>query len=316
MTDILFLRNHAIQTAEGLVTQVTTGKWITTIGKESGKRIQKTTENFFSYLIRPDGEICLPSKTAPSDIHVLVMICSAARNFAARDAIRKTWLSEHALRPNHTSIHKVFIIGNAYNKSLHGLLQIESTKHRDIVQGNFLDTYNNLTLKSIFALQWASQYCNQADFIIKGDDDAYININNLVRYAVDKHLKNTFLGYCLTGIRPERNPVSKWYVPRSIFPGNSYPPFVAGWAYVMPGHLLIPLYNATRTLPFLHLEDIFITGLCGGKLGARHRGHPGFQARLNMSDTHMLKSFFAVHFVTVEDHYRFWEAIKKLEPTI
>ena len=45
-----------------------------------------------------------------------------------------------------------------------------------------MDTYRNLTLKTIMGMKWASNYCSGAKFILKIDDDMTPNPFKLVRY--------------------------------------------------------------------------------------------------------------------------------------
>ena len=43
----------------------------------------------------------------------------------------------------------------------------------------FQDTYHNLTLKTIMGLKWTSIFCSQARFVLKTDDDIYVNVELL-----------------------------------------------------------------------------------------------------------------------------------------
>ncbi len=52
----------------------------------------------------------------------------------------------------------------------------------DLVQENFLDSYRNLTLKTLMGIRWASIYCANAKFIVKIDDDVVLNPYFLVNY--------------------------------------------------------------------------------------------------------------------------------------
>ena len=54
--------------------------------------------------------------------------------------------------------------------------------HQDILQWDFMDTYNNLTIKSILALKWAPAFCSNAKFVIKMDDDVFLNAINLANF--------------------------------------------------------------------------------------------------------------------------------------
>jgi len=69
-------------------------------------------------------------------------------------------------------------------------LNAEFQKHRDLVQGNFIDSYKNLTLKAVLGLRWMSQYCGQAPFAIKTDDDTFLNIFEMVRLMTENANKS------------------------------------------------------------------------------------------------------------------------------
>ena len=47
------------------------------------------------------------------------------------------------------------------------------------MQGNFVDSYNNLTLKTISMLEWAERHCSRVPFVLKTDDDMYIHMPQL-----------------------------------------------------------------------------------------------------------------------------------------
>ena len=48
----------------------------------------------------------------------------------------------------------------------------------------FQDIYYNLTLKTVMGLKWCSIYCNQAKYVMKTDDDIFVNIPLLHWVAV------------------------------------------------------------------------------------------------------------------------------------
>ena len=45
-----------------------------------------------------------------------------------------------------------------------------------MVLGDFLDTYHNLSYKNVFGKLWVSEFCEQADFVVKTDDDMFIDL--------------------------------------------------------------------------------------------------------------------------------------------
>lgn len=53
----------------------------------------------------------------------------------------------------------------------------------------FQDSYHNLTLKTVMGLKWMSIFCPHAKFILKTDDDIYVNVPLLTSTAVEKESK-------------------------------------------------------------------------------------------------------------------------------
>ena len=69
-----------------------------------------------------------------------------------------------------------FLLGRPEDEKKQEMLQEENEKHRDIVQGDFLDTYHNLSYKAIMGHLWVSEFCDQAEFVVKTDDDVFIDL--------------------------------------------------------------------------------------------------------------------------------------------
>jgi len=57
-----------------------------------------------------------------------------------------------------------------------------------IVKADFQDSYRNLTYKAMSALSWISRHCNNTRYVLKTDDDAYVNMRALLRHLGLKHL--------------------------------------------------------------------------------------------------------------------------------
>ena len=63
----------------------------------------------------------------------------------------------------------------------------EIVKYDDIVVGDFVDSYLNLTMKTFIAHSFAQQNCPNAEWVVLHDDDAIINW----RKALPGLLENT-----------------------------------------------------------------------------------------------------------------------------
>ena len=84
----------------------------------------------------------------------------------------------------------VFLLGATDDTNLQKSISEESSAHGDIVQGEFLDTYHNLSYKAIMGNLWVSEFCEQAEFVVKTDDDMFVDLFEV--YALTrKYLKST-----------------------------------------------------------------------------------------------------------------------------
>ena len=72
--------------------------------------------------------------------------------------MRSTW--GRPVIPN-VETKLVFLLGATENAELQENIERENSDYHDIVQGDFIDTYHNLSYKSIMGKLWVSEYCEQ-----------------------------------------------------------------------------------------------------------------------------------------------------------
>uniref|UniRef100_UPI00358EDDD0 beta-1,3-galactosyltransferase 2-like n=1 Tax=Myxine glutinosa TaxID=7769 RepID=UPI00358EDDD0 len=225
-----------------------------------GLQPKPNEKNLNFVFIRDEPDKC--RRQAP---FLVLLVSSAPKQFEARQAIRDTWGNE-SLIPG-VNIVRLFLLGSSPSETINQDLDKESHFH-DIIQQNFLDTYHNLTIKTVMGLQWLSRYCPTARYVMKTDSDMFVNIEFLVQSILrtqEPPRKNYFTGYLMRDYSPNRNPSSKWYMSRALYPGDRYPTFCSGTGYIFSGDLSRPLYQASLTIRILHLEDVYV-GLCLAKL--------------------------------------------------
>ncbi|NXH50422.1 B3GT5 galactosyltransferase, partial [Dicaeum eximium] len=96
---------------------------------------------------------------------------------------------------------------------LRAVLQEEDELHGDLLQQDFLDTYNNLTLKTLMGLEWVSRFCPNASYVMKADSDVFLNLEYLA--GLLRPLRTGLLmGHVYRRTGPLRNRAYKWFVPR------------------------------------------------------------------------------------------------------
>ena len=64
----------------------------------------------------------------------------------------------------------MFNRGATTEQSLQESIARENDEHHDIVQGDFLDTYRNLSYKNIMGKLWVSQFCQQVFRLLETGD--------------------------------------------------------------------------------------------------------------------------------------------------
>ncbi|NXP03529.1 B3GT4 galactosyltransferase, partial [Thinocorus orbignyianus] len=94
-------------------------------------------------------------------------------------------------------------------------LGVEARRHGDLLQGPFPDTYGGLLLKTLLLLRWAASRCPQASFLLKADDDVFVNTPALMSYLIKHGEDPLYLGRVHWGVRPQRDPRSRHHVPPS-----------------------------------------------------------------------------------------------------
>ncbi|XP_056118945.1 beta-1,3-galactosyltransferase 2 [Rhinichthys klamathensis goyatoka] len=202
---------------------------------------------------------------------LVLLISVEPKKTNARDAIRKTWGNERMA--GDLGFIRLFFIGVNNNTQRKGsklqhTIEDESRQHHDIIQQDYRDTYNNLTLKTLMGMYWITKYCPEATYVMKTDSDMFVN----TEYLVQKFLKpmgqltqKYFTGHLMTDFSPNRNKESKWYMPPAIYHGRRYPTFCSGTGYVFTSDVAQMIYVVSLSIPRLHLEDVYM-GICLAKL--------------------------------------------------
>ena len=154
---------------------------------------------------------CSPSllqePPACSSCHLLILVHSAPSHFSLRQALRETWA-----RQQPGKIRTVFVLGEVEDAGLAARLQEEGRLQGDLLQGAFLDSYRNLTMKHLLGYTWARDHCSAAFWLLKTDDDQFVDTLHLPRLLQELELEpqqEVFLCQVLDR-SPERNPASKW----------------------------------------------------------------------------------------------------------
>ena len=155
----------------------------------------------------------------------------------------------------------VFLIGQSSNSKLNDLVQQEASIYKDIVIGSFKDTFRSLYMKMVFSL-WPLDLTCQASYILKTDEDCFVNVGNLLNWLGDYHLANgtrpLYAGRVQQYMEVIRDKGSRYYVSENDHPADIFQPYVSGGGYVFSGSLLSSLAEVSQRSPLFANEDALL----------------------------------------------------------
>ncbi|XP_064612639.1 beta-1,3-galactosyltransferase 1-like [Liolophura sinensis] len=215
------------------------------------------------YLI-PNQKIC----SGILALTYVIVVHSAPRNVDRRLSLRRTWANQTLFK--HTKSRTVFLLGRPADHSLQKGIYEENNRFGDIVQGTFTDVYQNLTLKAVLGLRWITENCRQAKFVIKADDDVFINIPEAMVHVFPILAQNQREIICL--VEPHgpigRLPGHRWAVSHEYFSGLSeYPmPFCYGFATFYTVRMAMELFERAKITPFYKMDDVYVYGILASQI--------------------------------------------------
>jgi len=253
--------------------------------------------------VQPLNDVC-PNQGL--GMKLLILVTTAPAHAKQREAVRGTW--GHVVLRRDVAL--AFVVGISSNPSDNQAVQAENQLYGDIIQGNFMDTYNNLTLKTISMLEWSNQHCPLVKYLFKTDDDMYIHMP-IVFKVLDRlaHKNRTIMGKVGKKWKPIRNKTSKYYISLDQFRPALYPDFNTGPAYVLTNDILKPVYEAALQGTFFKLEDVYVTGMIAGQLNIDHVDCPEFYNRRHTLGTCAVSKLASVHMVKTFEMYDLWKRL-------
>jgi hypothetical protein len=141
----------------------------------------------------------------------------------------------------------------------------------------------------------------------------YINVPKLLKF-IESHASanNTIYGKLTHRWKPVRNKESKYYLPKSAYPGTYLPDFCTGPAYLMTSDVVPTLFEEALKLKYVKLEDVVVTGIAAQNAKVRLVDVPEFK---NVSPHKnptpcVLDQTITFHDIAPEKLYHYWTSVR------
>lgn len=200
-----------------------------------------------------------------SNPFILLLVPVAPSDVTARNIIRSSWGRRVEVRGQ--LVQTLFFMGvrtGAGSERLQEQLRQENQQHHDLIQSNFIDSYRNLTIKTMMMLEWLSAHCStSAIFAVKVDSDMFLHISNLVDLLLrpDTPKTNYMTGLVWWHSPVLRNPGNKFYMPYEVIAEAAYPPYPLGMTYILSLDLPHKILGVSRQIKPIYIEDAYL-GMC------------------------------------------------------
>ncbi|XP_067652534.1 UDP-GalNAc:beta-1,3-N-acetylgalactosaminyltransferase 1-like [Haliotis asinina] len=267
-----------------------------------------------------DITILLENKSICHDVEtvsVLFMVHTAPSHTAHRQTIRSTYANSSHYRTH--SVKVIFLLGiqrQPGESNIQTAIDLEHRLFGDIVQGDFIDAYTNLTYKGVMGLKWITANCNNVKYVIKIDDDVYVDTFNFFATFYNKSHRDVMMCHCwqawsLLVERRSRWRLSEFHMRHyASFPWNS----CSGYAVIISGALVPKLYKAALMSPFLWIDDVYLFGVLPELVGGVQRVHLLNKIRSNRTKREVLQCFntseckLVIASARIPDIHELWRA--------
>lgn len=197
----------------------------------------------FEYLTTEPSCFIKSNQNEKEEPYFVVLLHSAPLNAANRQTLRETWLHKDP------RMLTFFVMGQTHSKSAQKRINRENKQFGDIIQGNFVDSYHNLTYKQTMAMKWFNTHCTGVKFLIKMDDDVFMNVPAVFEYLKKNENSNqSIMGLLVKPESPQRQ--GKWKISREQWIDNMYPECVLGGAIIYSAQYVRDAYEKALTTRF------------------------------------------------------------------
>ncbi|KAM4659583.1 LOW QUALITY PROTEIN: UDP-GalNAc:beta-1,3-N-acetylgalactosaminyltransferase 1 [Amazona ochrocephala] len=232
---------------------------------------------------------------------LFILVSSYPEDVTSRQAIRM--MGSQSFWWGHR-ILTLFLLGQDSQRENNAaaLVEDESILYGDIIRQDFMDTYNNLTLKAIMAFRWVTEFCSNSRFLTETDTDVFIYTANLIKFLLKLNSSDIFTGYPLIDNFAYRSSYQKTYILYDEYPFRLYSLY-----YILDGKLALRIYELMSHIKPIKFEDVYVgfgLNLLTVNISIPEDNQQFFLYKINF-DICKYRHFIAVHGITSSEIIRF-----------
>ena len=204
-------------------------------------------------------------QTSCDNLTVLFMVSSELSHQTRRNVIRSTWINQtHWKKYNQkrdVSFGMLFIVGRSNNKTQMELIMNESKMYGDLLVLDLEESFYSLSYKVMIGFQWITDRCEGYKFLLKGDDDIFVNIHALMELlhepTTPQH--HLFVGNTMSVAEVVRN--GRYGVSREEYSRDNYPRYNSGGGFVLSSDVVSSMIPHFNWITPLKIDDAYMGGL-------------------------------------------------------
>ncbi|CAD6228439.1 GSCOCG00012041001-RA-CDS [Cotesia congregata] len=127
------------------------------------------------------------------------------------------------------------------------------------------------------------------------------------------------MGHIFKNDLRQTNPRSKWYVAAYMYGEKIVPNYAVGHGYIMSSDVGLILYKTALTTPVVHLEDVYLTGICVKKANLSLIDYPRFEYlhqsfffKFLFTEPEYYENHIIVHCDNIFEMYKIWKKLNTL----
>jgi hypothetical protein len=228
--------------------------------------------------------------------------------------VRKTW-ADRLLFP---TLFTVFPVGFSLNQAVNKQIREESDKYGDILQGDFIESYNNLVFKTLMSWQWMLKRCDLSrktgiKTILKADDDVMINTPFLISKRLQVKSKQ-LLCREIPNTPIIRDTSAKDFMSFIDFPWprEFYQTYCFGGWMLMHPDLVEPMYKVSELNYGFRHDDVYV-GMIGSCVPSlKYVDRRSWQCESFTGYENDLSKYLAIIYLNSRDQFmKAWEILEE-----